>query len=60
MGALWYTIVISALNILGVALQIAFGSDALLQGPAVVAVVVFAIIIVLVVLPASRRAFTTS
>jgi uncharacterized membrane protein (DUF2068 family) len=54
----WLTVVVSALNILSAAPGIAFASDAALQVFAAVGVLVPTLIIVLVVLPISRRAYT--
>jgi uncharacterized membrane protein (DUF2068 family) len=57
----WLTIVVSVLNILSAAPGVAFAPNAALQVTATVTVVVFALIIVLVVgLPASRRALAAS
>ncbi len=55
----WLTIVVSVLNILSAAPGIAFAPGAL-KAFAIVGVVVPALIIVLVVLPTSRRAFAAS
>jgi len=54
------TIVVSVLNLLSAAPGIAFAPDAALQVAATLTVVVCALIIVLVVLPTSRRAFAAS
>jgi len=54
------TIVVSVLNILSAAPGVAFAPNAALQAAAAVGVVVPALIIVLVVLPTSRRALTAS
>ena len=56
----WLTIVVSVLNLLSAAPGVAFASDAALKVFALVGVVVPAIIIVLVVLPPSRRALVAS
>ena len=53
----WLTIVVSALNILSAAPGVAFAPDAALKAFAAVGVLVPALIIVLVVLPTSRRAY---
>jgi hypothetical protein len=55
--SLWLTIVVSALNILDGAAGVAGAPNAALQADATVMVVGFALIIVLVVLPFSRRTF---
>jgi hypothetical protein len=57
---LWLTIVVSVLNILSAAPGLAFAPNAALQAAATGTVVVFALIIVLVVLPSSRRALATA
>jgi hypothetical protein len=57
---LWLTIVGSVLNILSAAPGVVFASDAALKVFASGGVVVPALIIVLVVVPTSRRALTTS
>jgi|SRR5215207_3170403 len=58
---LWLTTVVSALHILSAAPGVAFAPNAALQAAAAVGVVVPALIIVLVVgLPSSRRAFAAS
>jgi hypothetical protein len=57
---LWLTIVVSVLNFLSAAPGVAFAPNAALQAAATVGVVIPALIIVLVVLPASRRAFSAS
>ena len=54
---IWLTIVISVLNLLSAAPGILFAPNAALQAAAAVGVAVPALIIVLVVLPTSRRAF---
>jgi len=54
--SLWLTIVVSALNILSAAPGIAFAPTAGLQAAATGAVAVSVLIVVLVVLPSSRRA----
>ena len=56
--ALWLTIVISVLNILAAAPGIAFAPDFTGQLLATIGVVGFAVVIVLAVLPGSRRAYT--
>ena len=53
----WLTIVVSVLSILASAPGLALGPDATSKAIAAVGVVVSALIIVLVVLPSSRRAF---
>jgi hypothetical protein len=55
--SIWLTIIVSALNLLSAAPGIAFAPNAALQVAATITVVGSAIIIVLVVLPISRRAF---
>ena len=57
---IWLTIVVSVLNLLSAAPGVAFAPNAALQAAAAVGVVVPALIIVLVVLPSSRRAFAAS
>jgi len=57
--SLWLTIVVSALNLLSAAPGVAFGPGAL-KIVATVFVLVAAVIIVLVLRPASRRALTAS
>ena len=54
----WLTIVVSVLNILASATGLTLASDAASKTIAAVADVVPAVILVLVVLPSSRRAFT--
>src|SRR3990170_4120793 len=54
---LWLTIIVNVLGILSAAPGVAFGPNAALQAAALAGVVVSALIIVLVVLPSSRRAF---
>ncbi len=54
--SLWLTIVVSVLNILAAAPGIAVAPNGALQAAATATVVVFALIIMLVVLPASRKA----
>ncbi len=56
----WLTIILSVLNILSAAPGIAFAPTTVLFVAAIVTVVGYALIIVLVVLPASRRAFAAS
>ncbi len=56
--ALWLTIVVSVLNILSAAPGMAFGPNAVLRVLATVGVVGPALVILLVVLPNSRRACT--
>ena len=56
--ALWLTIVVSVLNILSAAPGIAFAPNVVLRAAATVTVVGFAVIVLLVVLPNSRRAYT--
>ncbi len=57
---LWITVVVSVLNLLAAAPGIGGGPNAVLRTAALVGVVVSALIIVLVLLPTSRRAFTAS
>ncbi len=54
--SIWLTIIASVLNILAAAPGIAFAPNGALQAAATVTVIVYALIVVLVVLPASRRA----
>ncbi len=56
--ALWLTIVVSVLNILSAAPGLAFAPNAGLRVAATVTVVGFALVILLVVMPNSRRAYT--
>ncbi len=56
--SLWLTIVVSVLSILASAPGLALGPDDTSKAIAALGVVVPALIIVLVVLPSSRRAFT--
>jgi hypothetical protein len=56
----WLTIVVSVLNLLSAAPGVVFASDAALKVFALVGVVVPALIIVLVVLPPSRRTLAAS
>jgi hypothetical protein len=56
--ALWLTIVVSVLNILSAAPGLAFAPNAGLRAAATVTVIGFALVILLVVLPNSRRAYT--
>jgi uncharacterized membrane protein (DUF2068 family) len=56
--ALWLTIVVSVLNILSAAPGLAFAPTPTLRALATVGVVGFALILLLVVLPTSRRAYT--
>jgi hypothetical protein len=58
--SLWLTIVVSVLNVLDAAAGVAGAPNAALQAAATVMVAGFALIIVLVVLPFSRRAFAAS
>jgi uncharacterized membrane protein (DUF2068 family) len=55
--SVWLTIVLSVLNVLSAAPGIAFAPTTVLFVSAIVTVVGFALIIVLVVLPASQRAY---
>ena len=57
--SMWLTIVVSVVNFLSAAPGLTFAPNAALQVAATITVVGSAIIIVLVVLPASRRAFAT-
>ncbi len=56
--ALWLTIVVSVLNILSAAPGLAFAPNVVLRVAATATVVGFAVIVLLVVLPNSRRAYT--
>ena len=56
--ALWLTIVVCVLNILSAAPGLAFAPNAGLRTAATVTVVGFALVILMVVLPNSRRAYT--
>ena len=56
--ALWLTIVVSVLNILSAAPGLAFAPKVVLRAAATVTVVSFAVVVLLVVLPTSRRAYT--
>jgi hypothetical protein len=56
----WLTIVVCVLNIQSAAPGVAFAPNAALQAAATVGVLVAALITVLVVLPASRRAFAAT
>jgi hypothetical protein len=56
--ALWLTIVVSVLNILSSAPGLAFAPTPTLRILATVGVVGFAVVVVLAVLPSSRRAYT--
>ena len=58
--SIWLTIIVSVVNFLSAAPGLAFAPNAALQVAATITVVGSAIIIVLVVLPASRRAFATN
>jgi hypothetical protein len=58
--SIWLTIVVSALNLLSAAPGITAAPNAALQVAATLTVVVSALIIVLVVLPSSRRAFAVT
>ncbi len=58
--SIWLTIVVSVVNFLSAAPGLAFAPNAALQVAATITVVGSAIIIVLVVLPSSRRAFAAS
>ena len=55
--SMWLTIIVSVVNFLSAAPGLAFAPNAALQVAATITVVGSAIIIVLVVLPSSRRAF---
>jgi hypothetical protein len=57
---LWLTIIVNVLGILSAAPGIAFGPNAALQAAALAGLVVSALIIVLVVLPSSRRTLATT
>ena len=57
---IWLTVVVCVLNLLSAAPGVAFAPNAALQAFAAVGVVVPALIIVLVVLAPSRRAFAAS
>jgi uncharacterized membrane protein YhaH (DUF805 family) len=54
--SIWLTIIVAALNILAAVPGVAAAPNGALQAAATLTVVVFALIAVLVVLPASRRA----
>ena len=56
--ALWLTIVVAVLNILSAAPGLAFAPNAVMRAAATFTVVGFAVIVLLVVLPNSRRAYT--
>jgi uncharacterized membrane protein (DUF2068 family) len=56
----WLAVVVGALNLLSAAPGIPFGPNAALRVAATATVVVCALIVVLVVLPASRRAFAAT
>lgn len=56
--SVWLAIVLSVLNVLSAAPGIAFAPTTLLFVGALVTVVGYALILVLVVMPASRRAYT--
>jgi uncharacterized membrane protein (DUF2068 family) len=56
--ALWLTIIVSVLNILSAAPGLAFAPTPTLRVLATIGVVGFALVIVLAVLPNSRRAYT--
>ena len=56
----WLTVVVSVLNLLSAAPGIVFAPSAAVQAFAAIGVVVPALIIVLVVIPTSRRALTAS
>ena len=57
---LWLTIIVNVLGILSAAPGVVAAPNAALQAAALAGVVVSALIIVLVVLPSSRRALTAS
>ena len=57
---LWLTIIVDALGALSAAPGVVAAPNAALPAAAVAGVVIFALIIVLVVLPTSRRAFAAS
>ncbi len=57
---IWLSIVVCALNLVFAAPGIPFAPDAALRVAATVTVVVSALVIVLVLLPASRRAFVAT
>ena len=56
--ALWLTIVVAVLNILSAAPGLSFAPNVMLRVAATVTVVSFAVVVLLVVLPNSRRAYT--
>src|SRR5215211_4762470 len=56
--SLWLTIVVSVLNILSAAPGLAFAPTPTLRVLATIGVVGFALVVVLAVLPSSRRAYT--
>ncbi len=58
--SVWITIVVSVLGLLSAAPGVAFGPNVALQVAAAVGVLIPALIIVLVLLPTSRRAFADS
>jgi uncharacterized membrane protein HdeD (DUF308 family) len=58
--SIWLTIVVCVLNILSAAPGVTEAPSAVLQVAATVTVAVFALIIVLVLLPSSRRALATA
>jgi uncharacterized membrane protein (DUF2068 family) len=56
--SLWLTIIVSVLNILSAAPGLAFAPTPTLRVLATIGVVGFALVVVLAVLPSSRRAYT--
>src|SRR5215210_8036195 len=56
----WLTIILSVLNILSAAPGVVVAPDAVLQVAATITVVGYAVLIVLVILPTSRRAFAAA
>jgi hypothetical protein len=58
--SIWLTIVVSVLNLLSAAPGVALAPNASLQTAAAVGVVIPALIIVLVMLPTSRRTFAAT
>ena len=57
---LWLTVVVNVLGVLSAAPGVVAAPNAALQGAAIAGVVVSALVIVLVVLPSSRRALGTA
>ena len=57
---IWITIIVCVLNVLDAAPEVAFAPNAALQVAATVTVLGFVLVLVLVVIPTSRRAFGAS